>query len=669
MMLIKSEAVKKRNVYLVDLGTGTSRNLLPLGLGFLSSYCNKFPEIREQYNVEIRFLRTGTKKMVDSFDNPTVIGIACYMWNFNASMALARLVKERFPNCLVVGGGYSMPNIPSRIEPFIKAHPYVDLMVHGEGEVVLSSLLLKMLEKEDYSTINGITLKQPESPDGYITTPSRSEGIELDDIPSPFLDGTYDQLIKRHRDQITGMIWETSRDCPYSCTFCAWGKTDGKSIRKFNLERLFAELDWVSRNKISYMASSDANFGIFYDRDMQIASKITQLHQDTGYPKHLTWSWAKNSNEKVMRIADVFREGGVNARVLISMQSFNKNVGKVIKRRNMATDRFESVKKMYHRRNLPTMTEIILGLPVETFSSFRKGLDEVMSNGLTDRFQVYLCCIIDGSEMADPSYLEKYDIKTRKCFIGMERVTPDPLASLEEEEIVVSTSTMPLDDWKRTYTLTYATVALFNFPLAFFVINFLHQRFNVERIDFIEYLISEVFSNPSEYPRLSLGLSHLTRQYESILDNGDKLTRLPQIGGVAAPPGEAAAILFLEDLESFYIELKKIILNYCKKNELELSEDLLEELVRYQKIRIPTWPIPLNRTHYFEYNIPDYFHSLVNEDEVDPIVKSPTQLEVLIPESKAKDAVDFAQKRIIGSYNLEIYSVKYISTEINAQLV
>ena len=94
------------------------------------------------------------------------------------------------------------------------------------------------------------------------------------------------------------------------------------------------------------------------------------------------------------------------------MQSFNKNVGKVIKRRNMATDRFESVKKMYHRRNLPTMTEIILGLPVETFDSFRKGLDEVMSNGLTDRFQVYLCCIIDGSEMADPSYLEKYDIKT-----------------------------------------------------------------------------------------------------------------------------------------------------------------------------------------------------------------------------------------------------------------
>ena len=366
MMLIKSAAIKKRNVYLVDLGSGTSRNFLPLGIGFLSSYCNKFPEIREQYNIELRFLRAHAKEIVDSFDNPAVVGLACYMWNFNASMSLARLVKQRFPNCLVVGGAYSVPNIPSRIEPFIKAHPYIDVMISGEGEVSFSSLLLNILEGKDFSTINGITFRQLESPGGYITTPKRTDGIELDEIPSPFLNGTFDPLLKKHREQMTGMVWETSRDCPYSCTFCAWGKTEGKSIRKFNLDRLFEELEWVSRNKFSYMTSSDANFGIFYERDMQIAEKVAQLHQDTGFPKRLTWSWAKNSNEKVMRIADVFREGGVHATVLLSMQSFSKTVGKVIKRRNIASDRFESIKKMYHRRNLPTMTELILGLPAET---------------------------------------------------------------------------------------------------------------------------------------------------------------------------------------------------------------------------------------------------------------------------------------------------------------
>jgi radical SAM superfamily enzyme YgiQ (UPF0313 family) len=651
--------LKKRNVYLVDLGTGTDRNLLPLGIGFLSSYCKKFPEIREEFNIELRFLRTGTKEMVDSFDDPVLVGISCYMWNFNASMALARLVKQRFPNCIIVGGAYSMPNITSRIEPFVKAHPYIDVMVHGEGEIVLSSLLLNILAEKDFSTIDGITFRQLDSPGGYIQTRQRTEGIELDDIPSPFLNGEFDQFIKQDRDKITGMIWETSRDCPYSCTFCAWGKTDGKSIRKFNLDRLFEELEWVSRNKISYMASSDANFGIFYERDLQIANKISKLHKDTGYPKHLTWSWAKNSNEKVMRIADVFREAGVNARVLISMQSFDKNVGKVIKRRNMASDRFESVKKMYHRRNLPTMTEMILGLPVETFKGWRGGLEAVMSNGLTDRFQVYLCCIIDGSEMAEQDYIEKYSLETRKCINAMERMIPDPLASPEEEEIVVSTSTMPLDDWKKAYILTYTAVALFNFPLIFFVINFLHQRFNRERIEFIEYLIHEVFNSPNFSPRLSLGLNHLKNQQESILLNGDKLTKMPQLGGVASPPGEAAAIIFLEDADSFYGEIREIVLRYCEKNKFSLPAELLDELILYQRIRIPTWPIPNNKTHHFEYNIPDYFHSLVSQDEPVSIKKLPMQLSVKIQENKSRDEVDFARNRIIGSYNLEMYEVEY----------
>ena len=44
-------------------------------------------------------------------------------------------------------------------------------MVHGEGEVVLSSLLLKMLEKEDYSTINGIS---------YIDGNGNTKSIDLD---------------------------------------------------------------------------------------------------------------------------------------------------------------------------------------------------------------------------------------------------------------------------------------------------------------------------------------------------------------------------------------------------------------------------------------------------------------------------------------------------------
>ena len=55
MILVNPVTNAKRNVYLVDLGTGTSRNLLPLGIGLIGSYCNSIPEIRENYNIDLAF--------------------------------------------------------------------------------------------------------------------------------------------------------------------------------------------------------------------------------------------------------------------------------------------------------------------------------------------------------------------------------------------------------------------------------------------------------------------------------------------------------------------------------------------------------------------------------------------------------------------------------------
>ena len=58
--------------------------------------------------------------------------------------------------------------------------------------------------------------------------------------------------------------WETNRGCPYRCTFCVWGAEYYNKIRKFSFEdRLLAEIDWFSKNKIGLVFGCDANFGVF----------------------------------------------------------------------------------------------------------------------------------------------------------------------------------------------------------------------------------------------------------------------------------------------------------------------------------------------------------------------------------------------------------------------
>ena len=70
-----------------------------------------------------------------------------------------------------------------------------------------------------------------------------------------------------------GLIIETNRGCPYGCTFCDWGSATLSRIRKFDIERVFAELEWCAEARLRAIGIADANFGIF-ERDVEIAEQI-----------------------------------------------------------------------------------------------------------------------------------------------------------------------------------------------------------------------------------------------------------------------------------------------------------------------------------------------------------------------------------------------------------
>ena len=44
--------MRKRNIYLVDLGTGNNMNLLPLAIAMVGSYSTSQEDLKELYNIE-----------------------------------------------------------------------------------------------------------------------------------------------------------------------------------------------------------------------------------------------------------------------------------------------------------------------------------------------------------------------------------------------------------------------------------------------------------------------------------------------------------------------------------------------------------------------------------------------------------------------------------------
>ena len=113
----------KKNVYLVDMGSGSNMNLLPLAIGMIGSYSLEQQEIQKNFNIEYRFLRQKRDALAASMDDPVVIGFSCYVWNFRGSLSAAKEIKKRFPKALIVLGGFSIPKIPARISQFFLEHP------------------------------------------------------------------------------------------------------------------------------------------------------------------------------------------------------------------------------------------------------------------------------------------------------------------------------------------------------------------------------------------------------------------------------------------------------------------------------------------------------------------------------------------------------------------
>ena len=63
-------------------------------------------------------------------------------------------------------------------------HPYIDAIVHNEGEIVFTNLL----KNDDWSTVNGITTHS-------FQTPLEKRIKNISEMPSPYLNGLFDNLI------------------------------------------------------------------------------------------------------------------------------------------------------------------------------------------------------------------------------------------------------------------------------------------------------------------------------------------------------------------------------------------------------------------------------------------------------------------------------------------
>lgn len=172
-----------------------------------------------------------------------VIGCSLTISQLGSSMAFARRVKLEHPSVKIVFGGSQCAGVMGRA--ILRICPYVDVVVHVEGELVLPQLVEALRRGSSPSQLRGISYR---TADGEIVT---NEGADLYQPDEDKLALDYDAYFRRLGrlgvlDKMTPWLpFESSRGCWYGqkvqCTFC--GLHEIMKFRGWSGDAVLAELE------------------------------------------------------------------------------------------------------------------------------------------------------------------------------------------------------------------------------------------------------------------------------------------------------------------------------------------------------------------------------------------------------------------------------------------
>lgn len=365
-----------------------------------------------------------------------VLGLSCYTWNVAEFLEVARVAKRDVPGLLVVAGG---PHV-QKAEDFL-VDESIDVVVLGEGEETFAALLDRQ-DRDTWADVPGLAFV---GRDGAVRrTPPRPRASDLDVFP-PALD------VVRLRDD-TGRplyqraAYETSRGCPYRCSFCEWGTgAIGTKMHQFSLGRIREDLERLVAGGVEDIWFCDSNFGALRE-DVEKAEILVDLKRRTGRPNTFATSWSKNHNQRVQGIVRRLHRNGLLWHYHLALQTLTPLALELSHRTNMRANDYEPVVKALAAEGVPVTAELIWGLPGDTLGEFATHLDYLFA--VFPNINIFAYTLLPGTEFYEKR--EEYRLVTL------------PVAGYGKAkgEYVVGCHTFPRAEGEEGYVLVAAHVML-----------------------------------------------------------------------------------------------------------------------------------------------------------------------------------------------------------------
>ena len=332
-----------------------------------------------RYEEEIRIAEYTINQPADEIlmdiyvRHPDILCISCYLWNISYVEQLIREIPKILPDTKVWLGG---PEVSYNAREMLNVYPGLAGVMCGEGEQIFLELL------ETYAAGN--------EPEEILTA---REALDLSSIP----------FIYEHIEDFDNRIvyYESSRGCPFSCSYCL--SSIDKCLRFRDPDLVRRELQFFIDHEVPQVKFVDRTFNCRHDHAKAVWSYIKE--HDRGITNFHFEVAADLLNDEEIALIRSMPPGLIQLE--IGVQSTNPDTVREIRRRMDLAKVEENVAAVREARNVHQHLDLIAGLPYEDYDSFARSFDRVYAMK-PDQLQLGFLKVLKGSLMHEKT--EEYGL-------------------------------------------------------------------------------------------------------------------------------------------------------------------------------------------------------------------------------------------------------------------
>lgn len=337
-------------------------------------------EYKEQIQIKEYTINQYTEDILADLykEQADMVAFSCYIWNMGMVEELAELLHQLRPEMPIWFGG---PEVSYDAAECLQRNHGVTGILRGEGEESFHELMQYYIGGSGkFQDIRGIIYRE----DGLLVDNGWREVMNLNKVPF-----VYEEM-EDFKNKI--IYYETSRGCPFSCSYCL--SSVDKKVRLRDMSLVEKELQFFINHEVPQVKFVDRTFNCNKKHAMAIwryikahDKGITNFHFEIG---------ADLLDDEELEILSDMRPGLIQLE--IGVQSTNDATIQEVSR-TMRLDRLaRAVDRVNAGHNIHQHLDLIAGLPYEDYHRFKQSFNDVYRMR-PEQLQLGFLKVLKGSRM------------------------------------------------------------------------------------------------------------------------------------------------------------------------------------------------------------------------------------------------------------------------------